>query len=234
MRQISPKAITLFSFLTIGNVFINAVFCFFLYLKMGIPQQALYFIIPITFYLSNIITFRLLFSKLKFPLHEIHLNTSEDFAFQIYVLYYLIFFNFFIHNALLPVPISRIFHQMLGAKFGSGSYSAGVILDPSYVEIGDDSIIGFNAVVCSHAIEGAKVSFEKVMIGNNVTIGLRAMIMQGVIIEDHAIVAAGALVTKNTHIKKGEVWAGIPAKLIKQSPAENTPTMVLDFLIKSA
>lgn len=225
MRQISPKAITLFSALTIFNVMGNALVCFFLYQSAELARQALYFIIPVTFYLTTILTYRLVFSYLKFPLHQIPKNSSEDFAFQLYVLYYLIYFNFFVHNTLLPVPISRIFHQLLGAKFGSGSYSAGFILDPPYVLMGDNSIIGFGAVVCSHALEGENVSFEKIIIGNNVTIGLRAMIMPGVRIEDNAIIAAGALVTKNTNIKNGEVWAGIPAKRIKLGQEENIPPM---------
>ena len=157
----------------------------------------------------------MLFHFLKFPLHQIPKKSNNDFAFQLYVLYYLIFFNFFVHNNLLPVPLSRVFYQLLGAKFGAGSYNSGIILDPPYVELGENTLIGFSAVICSHALEGENVSFEKVMLGSNVTIGLRAIIMPGVRIEDHAIVAAGALVTKNTHIKNGEVWAGIPAKRIK-------------------
>jgi acetyltransferase-like isoleucine patch superfamily enzyme len=92
-------------------------------------------------------------------------------------------------------------------------------LDPPYVELGENSIIGFGAVVCSHALEGEKVSFEMVTIGSNVTIGLRSIIMPGVTIEDDAIIAAGALVTKNTHIKQGEIWAGIPA--IRMKPGQN-------------
>ena len=225
MRQISPKAITLFSTLTILNVILNATMCLFLYQTAGIAQQALYFVIPISFYLTTILTYRLLFNYLKFPLHQIPKNSSEDFAFQLYVLYYLIYFNFFVHNSLLPVPISRGFHQLLGAKFGAGSYSAGFILDPPYVEMGENSIIGFGAVVCSHALEGENVAFENITIGNNVTIGLRAMIMPGVRIEDNAIVAAGALVTKNTHIKAGEIWAGIPAKRIKLGQEECIPSI---------
>jgi acetyltransferase-like isoleucine patch superfamily enzyme len=114
---------------------------------------------------------------------------------------------------------------ILGAKFGSGSYSSGIILDPPYFEIGENSIIGFGAVICSHALEAEKVSFEKIIIGKNVTIGLRAMLMPGVRIEDNAIVAAGALVTKNSHIKNGEVWAGIPAKRIKLGQEEIIPSI---------
>lgn len=36
--------------------------------------------------------------------------------------------------------------------------------------------------------------------------------MAGVQIENGAIIAAGSIVTKHTHIKSGEVWGGIPAK----------------------
>jgi acetyltransferase-like isoleucine patch superfamily enzyme len=211
MRQISPKAITLFSALTIFNVIFNTTLCLFLNQIAGVAQQVLYFIMPISFYLTTILTYQLLFSYLKFPLHQIPKNSTEDFAFQLYVLYYLIYFNFFVHNTLLPVPI--------------GSYSAGFILDPPYVKMGDNSIIGFGAVICSHALEGENVSFENITIGNNVTIGLRAMIMPGVRIEDNAIIAAGALVTKNTHIKAGEVWAGIPAKRIKLGQEEPIPSI---------
>lgn len=225
MRQISPKAITLFSALTTVNVIFNAALCLILYNSIGVYQQILYVVIPIAFYLTTILTYRLLFSSLNFPQHHIPKNSSEDFAFQLYVLYYLIYFNFFVHNTLLPVPISRGFHQLLGAKFGSGSYSAGIILDPPYVEIGENSIIGFGAVVCSHALEGENVSFEKISIGNNVTIGLRAMIMPGVIVDDEAIVAAGALVTKNSHIKQGEIWAGVPAKRIQIRTEEIIPSI---------
>lgn len=217
MRKIEPKAIILFSSLTILNIIVNAVFCLLLYQVAKIPQQALYFIAPITFYFSNTFTFRCVFYFLKFPLHYIKKESTEDFAFQMYVLYYLIFFNFFVQNSFLPVPISRFYHQMLGAKFGTGSYSAGHIMDPPYVEIGNDTLIGFGAVLTAHALEGENVFFEKIKIGDHVTIGLNAMIMPGAIIEDNAIVAAGALITKNTHIKKGEVWGGIPGKKLKEN-----------------
>ena len=40
--------------------------------------------------------------------------------------------------------------------------------------------------------------------------------MAGVTIEDNALVATGAIVTKGTHISSGEVWAGVPAKCIKK------------------
>ena len=59
---------------------------------------------------------------------------------------------------------------------------------------------------------------KDIIVGNNVWIGFGAQIMSGVTIEDGAIIAAGAVVTKN--IKKNEVVGGIPARKIKERGTE--------------
>ena len=41
------------------------------------------------------------------------------------------------------------------------------------------------------------------------------IVMDGCLIESHAVVAAGSVVTQGTHIGEGELWAGVPAKKIK-------------------
>ena len=50
-------------------------------------------------------------------------------------------------------------------------------------------------------------------IGNHVWIGAKAMIMKGVNIGDGAIIAAGAVVTKDVPARC--LVAGVPAKVIK-------------------
>ena len=47
-------------------------------------------------------------------------------------------------------------------------------------------------------------------------IGMRATLMDGVVVESGAQVAAGALVTPNKRIPKGELWAGSPAKFFRK------------------
>ena len=42
-----------------------------------------------------------------------------------------------------------------------------------------------------------------------------SIIMDDCIIESNSIIASGAVVTKNTHVESGSVYAGIPAKKIK-------------------
>ena len=46
-------------------------------------------------------------------------------------------------------------------------------------------------------------------------VGMKACLMDGVHVESGAMVAAGALVTPGKRIRKGELWAGSPAKLMR-------------------
>lgn len=72
--------------------------------------------------------------------------------------------------------------------------------------IGDHVSIGHNAIVHGCTIH------------DNVLIGMGAIVMDDCIIESNCLIAAGAVVTKGTHIKEGELWAGIPAKKVKDVP----------------
>lgn len=46
-------------------------------------------------------------------------------------------------------------------------------------------------------------------------IGMGAIIMDDVIVESGAMVAAGALITPNKVVKKGQIWAGNPGKYFR-------------------
>lgn len=142
-------------------------------------------------------------------------GSCAEFVAQVNILFYLILFNSLIRTHFIPVPIMRLVYQALGARLGDNTYSAGVLLDPPLTEMGDNCIIGHDAALFCHAIEGQNFALYKIKIGNNVTVGAMAMIMAGVVIEDGAIVSAGSVVTKNTLIKANEVWAGVPAKRIR-------------------
>jgi carbonic anhydrase/acetyltransferase-like protein (isoleucine patch superfamily) len=77
----------------------------------------------------------------------------------------------------------------------------------SVVEIGDDVSIGHNAVV-----HGAKI-------GNNVLVGMGAVILDNAVVPDNTVIAAGALVLSNAVLEPG-TWAGVPAKLVKPESDE--------------
>ena len=46
-------------------------------------------------------------------------------------------------------------------------------------------------------------------------IGMKACLMDGVVVESGGMVAAGALVTPSKRVRRGELWAGSPAKLMR-------------------
>ncbi len=69
--------------------------------------------------------------------------------------------------------------------------------------LGDNVSIGHNTLI--HGCE----------IKSNVLVGMGAIVMDNVVIESNVIIAAGAVVLQGTHIESGAVWAGVPAKKVK-------------------
>ena len=74
--------------------------------------------------------------------------------------------------------------------------------------IGNNVSIAHNAIVHGCTIE------------DEVLIGMGAIVMDGAIIGFNAIIGAGAVVTQNTIVPSGTVWAGNPAKYIKEVSEE--------------
>ncbi|QIG90313.1 gamma carbonic anhydrase family protein [Chryseobacterium sp. POL2] len=98
--------------------------------------------------------------------------------------------------------------------------------DVHYIKIGDRVNIQDNAMVHCTYQKSPTVIGNNVSIGHNaivhgctlkdnVLIGMGAIVMDDCVIESNSIVAAGAVVTANTHISEGEIWAGVPAKKVK-------------------
>jgi len=83
------------------------------------------------------------------------------------------------------------------------------------VKIGKGVIVGPEAFISNgdHSLVDLTPSSEPITIGDGVYIGARAMILGGVTIGDHAVIGAGAIVTKD--IPAYAVCVGIPAKVIK-------------------
>ncbi|HAT31109.1 MAG TPA: transferase [Janthinobacterium sp.] len=155
------------------------------------------------------------------PLREgvVEAGSRDEFVANVNILFYLLLFNSLIRSHFIPVPLLRLVYLALGARLGGNTYSAGVILDPPLTVIGKNTIIGHDAVIFSHVIEGQRLELKAVRIGDGVTIGATAVVMAGVRIGDGALVSAGAVVTKDTVIGAGEIWGGVPARLLKKAPS---------------
>ncbi len=84
------------------------------------------------------------------------------------------------------------------------------LYEKSTVEIGDFVSIGHNVTV-----HGAKIN-------NYALIGMGAILLDYAEVGEGAIVAAGALVLTNTKIPPFTLWAGVPAKFVKNVEPEQT------------
>jgi carbonic anhydrase/acetyltransferase-like protein (isoleucine patch superfamily) len=89
----------------------------------------------------------------------------------------------------------------------------GVIIHCTYqkhaTHIGNNVSIGHNAIV-----HGCTVK-------DNVLIGMGAIVMDNCVIESNSIVAAGAVVIQNTVVPSGTIYAGVPAKWVKDINASD-------------
>lgn len=69
--------------------------------------------------------------------------------------------------------------------------------------IGDEVSVGHQALLHGCTLESG--SF----------VGMRAAVLDGAVVESGAMVAAGALLTPNKRVPKGQLWAGNPAKYMR-------------------
>ena len=69
--------------------------------------------------------------------------------------------------------------------------------------LGDDVTVGHKALL------------HGCTIGSRVLVGMGATVMDGVVVEDEVIIAAGAVVTPGKRLESGHVYAGNPAKPLR-------------------
>src|SRR5215213_9125703 len=74
--------------------------------------------------------------------------------------------------------------------------------------IGNNVSIGHNAIVHGCVID------------DNVLVGMGAIVMDNAHVGSNSIIAAGAVVLENTVVEPGSIYAGVPAKKVKNIPEE--------------
>ncbi|MCP4461011.1 MAG: gamma carbonic anhydrase family protein [Cytophagales bacterium] len=79
--------------------------------------------------------------------------------------------------------------------------------------IGSNVSIGHNAVVHGCTLE------------DNVLVGMGAIVMDHALVKQGAIIAAGAVVLENTVVEENCIYAGVPAKKVKEMNGENIEMM---------
>jgi carbonic anhydrase/acetyltransferase-like protein (isoleucine patch superfamily) len=111
-------------------------------------------------------------------------------------------------------------------------YNAVIRGDVNSIEIGNEVNIQDGVVIhCTYQKAATKIG-NRVSVGHkailhgctiedNVLIGMGAIVMDHVVVESGSIIAAGAIVVSGTRVEKNTIYAGIPAKKLKDVSKEN-------------
>ncbi|MFV0436373.1 MAG: gamma carbonic anhydrase family protein [Desulfopila sp.] len=103
--------------------------------------------------------------------------------------------------------------------------------DVNFIRIGDKVNIQDGAVIHGTYLKSPTTIGNAVSIGHNaivhgctikdkVLIGMGAIVMDDCLVESEVIIAAGAVLTKGTMVESGSIYAGVPAKKIKDISKE--------------
>ncbi|MDB2317339.1 gamma carbonic anhydrase family protein [Flavobacteriales bacterium] len=109
--------------------------------------------------------------------------------------------------------------------------------DVHYIKMGDQVNIQDGAVVHGTYQKHPTNIGNKVSIGHNalvhgctihdqVLVGMGATVMDNCVIHSNSIIAAGAVVLENTVVASGCIYAGVPAKKVKELNEEQTARLI--------
>lgn len=110
-------------------------------------------------------------------------------------------------------------------------FNAVVRGDVREIRIGDDTNIQDGAIIhCTYKKAGTYIG-NKVSIAHNavvhgctihdrVLIGMGAIVMDGAVVHSGAVIAAGAVVLAGTIVEANSIYAGMPAKKVKETGPE--------------
>lgn len=114
------------------------------------------------------------------------------------------------------MPLKNSIYRAMGAKIGEnvafGLEASMEIFYPELVEIGDNTIIGYNVTLLTHEILTDEWRTGRIRIGRDCVVGANSTVLPGVTIADGTVVAAGSLVNCDVSGFVG----GVPARPLER------------------
>ena len=95
----------------------------------------------------------------------------------------------------------------------------GTVIHVNAERDGGRGAVGWRTMIGSDITVGHMALLHACTLEDGAFVGMKACVMDGCVVEGQGMVAAGALLTPGKRVRKGELWAGSPARLMRQMSA---------------
>ena len=110
-------------------------------------------------------------------------------------------------------PIWTFYMRLNGARMGRRVFVNSLeVTDHNLLDFGDDVVVGGDAHLSGHTVEGGILKTAPVRLGRGVTVGVGSVVGIGVVAGDRCQIGALSLVPKFAALDEGAVYVGIPVK----------------------
>lgn len=125
-------------------------------------------------------------------------------------------------------PLWTWYLRSNGARVGRGAFvNSLALMDHALLDFGDGVVVGSDAHVSGHTVEGGVVKTAAVRLGDRVTVGVGSVIEIGAEVGDGAQIGALSFVPKYARLAGGAAYAGCPVRPIRRPragpPARDPP-----------
>jgi acetyltransferase-like isoleucine patch superfamily enzyme len=115
-------------------------------------------------------------------------------------------------------PVWVMYLRLNGARAGRGVWvNSLALMDHNLLDLGDGAVVGSDAHVSGHIVEGGVLRTAPVRIGRGATIGIGSVVEIGADIGDRTQVGALSVVPKHARLDADAVYAGAPVRRIAPS-----------------
>ena len=124
-------------------------------------------------------------------------------------------------------PLYPIYLRMLGAKVASSAQLSAIKIGAEdLITIGEDVSISSDVHLNNIVIEDGWMKVRSIHLGNHTYIGTAAVVAGDTRLDEWAELKDISYLPEGSHIQKGEVWAGSPAKKVAQHTPSELPQPV--------
>ncbi|MUN63707.1 peptide synthetase [Kocuria sediminis] len=124
-------------------------------------------------------------------------------------------------------PFKPLVWRLLGVRIGSRVFDDGCsIPERSLVTIGSRCTLNTGTNIQCHSQEDGMFKSDHNVVGDDVTLGVAALVHYGTTVEDGVVVATDSFVMKGTTLTRGSLWGGNPAMEARAA----TPTAAVTSL----